>query len=92
MRANVRYTAERRFLFARGTELGLGNYRQYQRLCEDLIAQREFRGAGASWGEEQIADCARGLILPKAPLEWRAIGTSQHLEFVVRQLAVLDAA
>ena len=92
MRANVRYTGEQRFLFARGTKLDRGNYGQYQQLCRDLRAQREFRGPRASWGEEQIDACARGEILPKAPQEWRAIGTSQHIEEIVRLLGNLDAA
>lgn len=92
MRANVRYTGELKFLFARGTKLSLGNMDQYQQLCRDLRGQREFRGAAASWGEGQIDACARGQILPKAPQEWRAIGTSQHIEEVVRLLSNLDAA
>ncbi len=92
MHANVRYTTEDRFLFARGTKLDGGNYAQYQTLCQNLRARSEFRGASSSWGEQEIDECARGLILPKAPREWRAIGTSQHIECVVRALNQLEAA
>ncbi len=92
MRANVRYTTDDRFLFARGTTPKGGNYGQYQRLCQDLKGHREFRDANSSWGERMIDECARGIILPKAPYEWRAIGTSQHLEHVVRLLDRLEAA
>jgi len=92
MRANVRYTGERHFLFARGTKLDRGNYEQYRKLCSDLSSQREFRDANSSWGETQIEACARGRILPKAPQDWRAIGTSQHIEYVVRLLSGLEAA
>jgi hypothetical protein len=92
MRANVRYTAGDHFLFARGTKIGRGNYSQYQGLCKGIRALKDFRGAAASWGEDEIVNCANGTTLPKAPSDWRAIGTSQHLEHLIRLLEPTSAA
>lgn len=92
MRANVRYTAGDHFLFARGTKIGRGNYSQYQDLCKGIRALKDFRGAAASWGEDEIVNCANGTALPKAPSDWRAIGTSQHLEHLIGLIEPTSAA
>lgn len=92
MRANVRYTAGDHFLIARGTKISRGNYTQYHGLCKGIRGLKDFRGAAASWGEDEIVKCANGKTLPKAPSDWRAIGTSQHLEHVIRLLERTSAA
>lgn len=87
MRTNIRYTVGDATLVARGR--GPANQAgrdQYRELCEQLAARSEFAGSGFSWGDAQIASCARGLSEPGWHTDWRAAGSSHHLRQVTQQL------
>jgi hypothetical protein len=86
-RANIRYTAAREIVIARGhgplTEEGAVQYRE---LCQQLTGRTEFAGAGYSWGDAMIADCAEGELAPRGEPMWRAAGTSHHIQHVTDAL------
>ncbi len=86
-RANIRYTAATETVIARGhgplTEEGAVQYRE---LCQQLTGRAEFAGAGYSWGDATIADCADGELAPRGEPMWRAAGTSHHIQHVTDAL------
>lgn len=59
---------------------------QYPQLARRLIAGGAFEGAAFSWGDAQIAACARCPEGFGMPAKWIAITTSHHVEFVRIQL------
>lgn len=87
MRANVRYTAARHTIVARGrgpvTQEGNA---QYHDLCKQIGARAEFSGPSYSWGDSVIIECAQGVRDPGAQGMWRGAGTSHHLQFVTDQV------
>lgn len=89
MRANIRYTSERATLIARG--LGpviVEGKEQYRDLCQMLVQRPEFSGRDYSWGDEQIVDCADGLLEPGSYNAWRGAGSSHHLQLITDSLMV----
>ncbi len=60
---------------------------QYPQLARRLIAGGAFDGPAFSWGDAQIAACARWPEGFGMPAKWIAITTSHHVEFVRVQLA-----
>lgn len=86
MRANIRYTTDDKTIVARGHSLLEEGSEQYRTLCGRLVAQREFAGAGYSWGDDVIDDCASGELVPGSQNMWRGAGTSHHLQVVTDQL------
>lgn len=93
MRANIRYTVDEETLIARGKGAVMQEGKeQYRDLCQQIMACGRFSGREFSWGDETIADCARGVVEPGAQGVWRGAGTSHHLEFVTTQLRERQAA
>lgn len=100
MSPNIRYTGELHYIVAKGQAYPKGKRKklaqapvasaavQYQRLSREIMQQPEWGGADFSWGDWFIADCAEGNRVGNAS-QWRAVGTSHHIAFVVRQLASL---
>lgn len=96
MSPNIRYTAELNFVLARGEAYRRRNEPrasvppevQYRRLSKQIIDHPSWQGEDYSWGDKFIADCDRGKHVGN-PTNWRAVGTSHHLAFAVRQLASL---
>jgi hypothetical protein len=90
MRANVRYTLEDVTLIPRGvgpfTQEGIEGYRP---LCRQVVADPGFRGAGYTWGDRVIAECAGNTGPSGTQHLWRGAGTSHHFRHVVDQLAGL---
>lgn len=92
MRANIRYTTRRSTLVARGRSVLQEGKEQYRRLCQQLVECEDFAGAGYSWGDAVISECALGEREPGAQGVWRGAGTSHHLELVTDQLREHRAA
>lgn len=88
MRGSLRYTHDTVTVIPRAKaprhEEGREQYRQ---LCRVLVAQPEFLSREFTWGDQQIADCAKDTCEPGWEEHWRGAGTSHHLRFVVDQLA-----
>lgn len=87
--AAIRYTIDAEWLIYRGTSLRLPNaYQQFPAMCRLLVADPEYRGAGFSWGDDQIAQYAAGTLTGTGNLStWRAVGTNHHVTFAARQTA-----
>jgi hypothetical protein len=60
---------------------------QYPQLARRLVASGAAKSAAFSWGDAQIAMCARWSEGFGMPVKWIAITTSHHVEFVRVQLA-----
>jgi hypothetical protein len=91
-RSNIRYTAERETLVARGFGPAIQQGpEQYRTLCQQLVARPEFAGRTYSWGDETIADCADEVIEPGSRNAWRGAGTSHHFQLVTDELRRLSA-
>jgi hypothetical protein len=87
MRANIRYTATSETIVARGRgPVSQEGNTQYHGLCKQIAARSEFSGAGYSWGDSVIDECAKGLREPGSQGLWRGAGTSHHLQFVTDQV------
>jgi hypothetical protein len=86
MRANIRYTAHRSTLVARGRSVMEEGTEQYRLLSRWLVENDAFAGADYSWGDAVISGCAAGEIEPGSQSMWRGAGTSHHLRFVTDQL------
>lgn len=87
MRANIRYTTGNATVVARGLGPVVTEGReQYRELCQQLVDRPEFAGRDYSWGDEQIADCASGMMEPGSNNAWRGAGSSHHLRRVADQL------
>lgn len=83
-RANIRYTAARETVVARGfgpITQQEGN-EHYRALCQQIVHRPEFAGRNYSWGDETIKDCADELVEPGSRNAWRGAGTSHHLQLV----------
>lgn len=88
--AAIRYTIDDDWLIVRGRSLKgpvYGGYGQYPVLCRTLSGTPHYRGAGFSWGDQYIDDCATGRVGTGGQTTWRAVGTNHHITFVNRQLA-----
>ncbi|WP_158617181.1 beta family protein [Corallococcus exercitus] len=88
---NIRYTADAEWLIFKGVNFKKNGGAGFIGLCQQLIAQPEFMGAGFSEGDRYIAGCATGTEKPGNPETWRRVGTNHHLTFVVRQIAIASA-
>ncbi|HLI58577.1 MAG TPA: hypothetical protein VKV21_02820 [Solirubrobacteraceae bacterium] len=90
MRANIRYTTATETVIARGRgPVSQEGSEQYHDLCELIVKHPLFEDPAFSWGDAQIAACAKGLRDPGPQATWRGAGTSHHLRFVTDQVRVL---
>lgn len=87
MSAKMRYTVEDDWLVARSRNVKDYGYEQAHELCELISSRDEFRGRGYSAGDKFIMDCAAKDTGPGSATTWVTAGTSQHLEYVARQVA-----
>ncbi len=93
--ASIRYTIESEWLIFRGRDLRdprFGGHSQYRTLSQQLHSHPSYYGAGYSWGDKYISDCADGSQGHGNPEMWRKVGTNHHITLTVTQLANLNAA
>lgn len=98
MSPNIRYTAPSTFVVAKGEayprkkdarkKIGAEASVQYPRLAKMVMNHPSWQGEKFSWGDAFIEACSRKACVG-SPTNWRAVGTSHHIAFVVRQLASL---
>lgn len=91
MSANLRYTTDTDWLILKGRNVRDHGFEQFHELCRQLIARTEYKGAGFSWGDREINDCAARTTNPGNATTWRKVGTNHHLTLVVGQIASLSA-
>lgn len=91
MSANIRYTAEDKFIIFKGTQLRKTGSSQYHNLATQLINHPEYSGQTFSSGDQYIYDVANMQDGPGNATNWRQAGTNHHLEFIVNSLSNLSA-
>jgi hypothetical protein len=87
MSASIRYTTAESWLVVKGRNVRQFGFEQYFELARTLTQRAEYSGAGFSWGDSYIAQCAAGTSGPGNATTWRKVGTNHHISFVVSQLA-----
>ena len=88
--ATIRYAIDGdAWYIAKGKNVRGGGKAQYKGFCNDLVKSVYFSGAPFSFGSEYIFRCAQGRINPGSLTTWRRVGTNQHLEKTVSELANL---
>ncbi len=96
MSANIRYTWATAFVVAKGEALPRTKDKtkkqpakqQYPALAKAIMKHPAWCGPLFSWGDAFIAKCANGDCVGNGT-DWRAVGTSHHLAYVVQQIANL---
>jgi len=90
----IRYTTADEWLIVKGERLtgkGSKGYDQFHELAKKLVDSGYFR-ENASWGDKFILDCSNpeGSVGTGNLTTWRKVGNSQHIEFVIQQLAKIS--
>ena len=84
----LRYTLADRWLVLKGGRNDPRGHEQFYDICQRVSAHPDFVGAALGDADARIADArAKG---PGNASTWREIGTTHHLDYVVRRLTSLD--
>lgn len=87
--ASIRYAIDDGWLIIKGPNVRDNGFGQYQGLCRTIVSSPLYAGAGFSSGDQYISECARGGSTGNLTT-WRTVGTSHHLEKVVRDVSSLN--
>lgn len=85
--AKLRYTIDDQWHIGKGATVRRLGFRQYRRLCRDLMTQPYFDGPGYSAGDKYIADCEAGIVSTGNFSTWVWVSTNRHVTKVVNDLA-----
>ncbi len=85
--ASIRYTTDDDWLILKGQNLRDHGYGQFHDVSGTLVKSREYSGPEFSWGDWFIGECASRRSSSGNLTTWRAVGTSHHISFVLRQVA-----
>jgi len=85
--ASIRYTTDEDWLILKGQNLRDHGYGQFHEVSGTLIKSGEYSGPEFSWGDWFIGECAGRRSSSGNLTTWRAVGTSHHISFVLRQVA-----
>ncbi|MEV4820115.1 beta family protein [Micromonospora tulbaghiae] len=90
---SLRYTAGEDWWIYRWARHETGGNDSFYDLCQALISSDHWPAEGPdySWGDSELARCARRQPGPGSATQWRAWGTSHHLAHVTSELASLPA-
>jgi len=88
--ATIRYAIDDAWLIVKGKNVRDYKFEQYRKLCQVVMGSPHFLGAQFSVGDQYIANCAAGRGKTGSLSTWREVGTSHHLEKVVRDIASLS--
>ncbi|MEV6694382.1 beta family protein [Micromonospora sp. NPDC051196] len=86
---SLRYTASNIWWIYRWARYETGGNDSFYDLCKALVASDHWPTVGSdfSWGDSELARCARRQPGPGGATQWRAWGTSHHLAHVISELA-----
>lgn len=87
--ATIRYTIDDAWLIIKGPNVRDYGFEQYRDHCRTLVKTSYFRGSGFSMGDAYIQKCGLGKERTGNLSTWRKVGTNQHLEKVVQDIASL---
>lgn len=85
--ATIRYTTDDSWLIVKGPNVRDKKFEQYREHCRTVIGSPSFPGAGFSYGDKYIAECAAGTASTGNLTTWRNVGTNRHLEKVVSDIS-----
>lgn len=85
--ASIRYTTDDDWLILKGQNLRDYGYDQFHDVSDTLVNSGEYSGPEFSWGDWFIGECAGRRSSSGNLTTWRAVGTSHHISFVLRQVA-----
>jgi hypothetical protein len=84
----LRYTVSTCWLVLKGERRDPRGHEQFYEVCEKIAQHDEFAGEALGWADKRIAN-ARVVGKPGNATTWRQIGTTHHLDYVVRRLTTL---
>lgn len=87
MSANIRYTAQDKFIIFKGMITRKYGFSQYHDLANQVINHEEYYGPTFSAGDKFINDVAKRNDRPGSATSWRRAGTNHHLTVVVTELS-----
>ncbi|WP_119576264.1 beta family protein [Micromonospora radicis] len=91
---SLRYTTSDHWWIYRWARNETGGNDSFYDLCKTLVASDHWpaEGSNFSWGDSELARCARRQPGPGSATQWRAWGTSHHLAHVINELASSPAS
>ncbi len=93
--ATIRYTIDDGWFIVKGKKVRdkkLTNYKQYRKLCKQVLVSDYYCEPDFSWGDNYIQECANGTVKTGNLSTWRQVGTSHHVEKVIRDVASFYAS
>ena len=89
--ATIRYTIDDAWFIVKGPNVRDNGFEQYRGHCRTLTKSPYFRGSNFSMGDAYIQNCGLGRESTGNLTTWRKVGTNQHIEKVVQDIANLSA-
>ncbi len=87
--ATIRYTIGDAWFIVKGPNVRDNGFEQYRDHCRTVTQSPYFRNSDFSWGDAYIQNCGLGKEKTGNLTTWRKVGTNQHLEKVVQDIASL---
>jgi hypothetical protein len=87
--ATIRYTTDDGWFIVKGPNVRENRYEQYRDHCRTVTGSACYMGSRFSEGDRYIFECAAGSASTGNLTTWRKVGTSHHLEKVVRDISNL---
>ncbi|WP_366294487.1 beta family protein [Paenibacillus sp. AN1007] len=87
MSANIRYTADDKYIIFKGRVIKRFGGAQYFQIAQQVVAHHEYYGAGFSAGDYYINEVANNNDGPGNATSWRKAGTNHHLTLVITELS-----
>jgi hypothetical protein len=92
--ATIRYTIDNSWYIVKGKNVRdkRFGFKQYRKLCKQVLASGYYYGSDFSWGDNYIQECAGGTGKTGKLSTWLQVGTSHHIEKVIRDIASFYAS
>ncbi|MFD2116318.1 beta family protein [Paenibacillus yanchengensis] len=89
MSANIRYTAEDKYIIFKGKITKRFGASQYHDLADQVVQHPEYSGRNFSEGDLYIYEVSQSNDGPGNATNWRKAGTNHHLTYVASELSTL---
>ena len=87
--ATIRYTIDDAWFIVKGPNVRDHGFEQYRDHCQTVTKSPYFRNSDFSMGDAYIQKCSQGKEKTGSLSTWRKVGTNQHLEKVIQDIANL---
>jgi hypothetical protein len=87
--AKIKYTIDDAWFIVVGSQVKLNGRGQYVQLSQRIVQAKPpiFSGAGYSWGDKYIADCAAKTVGTGGTSTWPTVATNHHVTRAIRDVA-----